>query len=71
MSTSDGKGSRPRPVKGDHYRYRYDEIFRKPIHRAEAQTATPGMIVDGHRKLGPGCWQSVDQQEPTLRDNQP
>jgi hypothetical protein len=67
---SAGKGSRPRPVKGDRYRHSYEEIFRKPIHRTEAQTATSGMIVDGHRKLGPGCWQTVDQREQSLRDGQ-
>lgn len=61
---SAGKGSRLRPVKGDKYRQHWQEIFRKPT-RVEAQ---PGEIVEGHRCLGRGGWQTVDHKDSNPRD---
>jgi hypothetical protein len=42
-----------------------DHFAPKPIH-AEVE---PGEVIDGHRCLCPGCWQTLEHGEPTLRED--
>jgi hypothetical protein len=42
-----------------------DPLPEKPTH-VEAQR---GEVIDGHRCLCPGCWQTVEHGEPTLRED--
>jgi hypothetical protein len=64
MSTSAGKGSRPRPVKGEVRREDHEMTFPK----ATQCEANRGEVIDGHRCLCAGCWQTVNQREQSLRD---
>jgi hypothetical protein len=61
---SAGKGSKQRPVRGDDYRRNHERIFRR-VTECEAER---GEVVDGHRCLCAGCWQTVDYREKSLRD---
>lgn len=63
---SAGKGSRPRPVDGERFRAEHDRIFRKVTDLEPPK----GEVIDGHVYLGGGGWQTVDQHEAELRDEE-
>jgi hypothetical protein len=54
------KGSKPRAVDGEKYRSAYERIFAAGVEKPGQPTEPirPGQIVDGHRYLGDGGFQT-------------
>lgn len=50
--SQNGKGSKPRPVKGDVYRSNWDRIFRQPKRQ---KSDKPRRLKDGEPCSHPGC----------------